>query len=64
MTSVVLSPDGRIKNITNKTISPLNNPNITPKNLSKPDAPDHLISLLMNFIIIPPKKIKTMNTTM
>ena len=41
---------GNNKNITNKTISPLVRPNKTPRNLSKPEAPDHLISLLINLI--------------
>jgi hypothetical protein len=50
--------------MTNKTTSPLVSPNITPKNLSKPDAPDHLMSLLINLISIPPTKIKITNTTM
>ena len=55
--------EGNNKKITNKTIDPLNNPNSTPRNLSKPDAPDHFISLEMNFMIIPPTKINTTNTT-
>ena len=49
--------------MTNKTTNPLISPNIIPRNLSKPEAPDHLMSLLMNFISIPPTKIKITNTT-
>ena len=49
--------------ITNKTIKPLIRPNTTPRNLSNPDAPDHLINLLINLIIIPPINIKIKNTT-
>ena len=60
--SVVFKLEGSNKNIANKTIRPLINPNRTPKNLSKPDAPDHLISLLINFITIPPTKIKITKT--
>ena len=59
---MVFKLEGSNKNITNKTIRPLINPNTTPKNLSKPDAPDHLMSLLINFITIPPTKMKITKT--
>ena len=62
--SVVFRLDGSNKKITNKTINPLINPNKTPRNLSNPDAPDHLISLLINLITIPPRNIKTTKTVM
>ena len=59
---MVFKLDGSNKKITNRTINPLINPNKTPRNLSNPDAPDHLISLLINFITIPPRNIKITNT--
>ena len=60
--SVVFKLLGKSKKIANKTISPLVRPNRTPRNLSKPDAPDHLMSLLINFITMPPRNIKTTKT--
>ncbi len=60
---VVFRPEGSNKNITNKTINPLTNPKSMPKNLSKPEAPDHFINLLINLIIIPPKNIKIIKTS-
>ena len=62
--SVVFRFDGRSKNIANKNINPLDKPNKIPKNLSKPDALDHITILLMNFIKSLPKKINKVNTTM
>ena len=59
--SVVLRFEGNSKKITNKKIKPLDRPNKTPRNLSKPDAPDHFISLLINLISKPPTKINTIN---
>lgn len=56
--------DGNNKNITKRTIKPLVSPNKTPRNLSKPEAPDHLISVPMNFITIPPRMMQTIKTTM
>jgi hypothetical protein len=61
--SVVLKFEGSSKNIANKNIKPLDNPNKIPKTLSKPDAPDHITILLMNFIKSLPKKINAVNTT-
>ena len=61
--SLVFMLDGNNKNITNKNSSPLARPNMTPRNLSKPEAPDHLISFFINFITIPPRNIKIKNTT-
>ena len=56
--------EGKSKKIINKTIKPLVRPNNTPKNLSNPEAPDHLIRVPMNLITIPPRIIQTIKTTM
>ena len=61
--SVVLKFEGRSKNIANKNINPLDKPNKIPKNLSKPDALDHITILLINFIKSLPKKINKVKTT-
>ena len=61
--SVVFKPDGNNKKITNRTIRPLINPKRTPRNLSKPEAPDHFISLLINLITMPPMNINITKTT-
>ena len=56
--------DGKSKKITNKTIRPLVRPNNTPRNLSNPEAPDHLMSVPINLITTPPRKMQTKKTTM
>ena len=61
--SVDFTLDGNKRNITKRTISPLVRPNNTPRNLSKPDAPDHLIKVPMNLITIPPRMMQTIKTT-
>ena len=46
-----------------KDITPTYYPKRTPRNLSKPEAPDHFISLLINFITMPPMNINIIKTT-
>ena len=56
--------EGNKRKITNITTKPLVRPKRTPKNLSKPEAPDYFMSLLINVIKIPPRNIKIIKTTM
>ena len=55
---------GSKRNTINTSTKPLVKPNRTPKNLSKPEAPDHLTRLLINLIKKPPAMRQTIKISM